>query len=224
MAAPGAAGTPRGRGWTRLRRRPPVGRAARAVRGGAGAAPARPRLGSRSLCASPPPTARRADPGPRPPRRAPSPAPAAPASLRDPPGSPGPQLLQSAPPPPSRRRAPPLPSIPPLPGARSSSRRPLPSPRPCPRPAALTQRPQRRARRCDASRRALWALSPGAFAHDAHGLEMLPSVQETLRSHRVPGAGRWTGNSCVPPERRTPSVGVGTEALPLVTVSAPAVK
>ena len=108
------------------------------------------------------------------------------------PAPPRPQLLQSAPPPPSRRRAPPLPSIPPLPGARSSSRRPLPSKRPCPRPATLTQRPQRRARRCETSRRALWALSPGAFAHDAHGLEMLPSVQETLRSHRVPGAGRWT--------------------------------
>lgn len=224
MAAPGAAGTPRGRGWTRLRRRPPGGRAARAARGGAGAAPARPRLGSRSLCASPPPTARRADPGPRQPRRARSPAPAAPACLRDPPGSP------RAPAPPvcapsslaSPRPSSPLdPSPPRCPLLR---RRPLPSPRPCPRPATLTQRPQRRARRCDASRRALWALSAGAFAHDAHGLEMLPSVQETLRRHRGPGAGRWTGNSCVPPERGTPSVGVGTEALPLVTVSAPAAK
>ena len=102
-----------------------------------------------------------------------------------------------------------------LPGARSSSRRPLPSKRPCPRPATLTQRPQRRARRCETSRRALWALSPGAFAHDAHGLEMLPSVQETLRSHRVPGAGRWTRELC-PSREKDPSAGARAQALALM--------
>lgn len=78
MAAPGAAGEPRGRGCLRCCGRC-SGRAARAMRGGAGAALARPRLATLCRCAPPPPTARRADPGPRQPRRAPSPRPSFPS-------------------------------------------------------------------------------------------------------------------------------------------------
>lgn len=78
MAAPGAAGEPRGRGCLRGCGRC-SGRAARAMRGGAGAALARPRLATLCRCAPPPPTARRADPGPRQPRRAPSPRPSLPS-------------------------------------------------------------------------------------------------------------------------------------------------
>lgn len=151
--------------------------AARAVPGGADAAPARPRLGTLCRCASPLPTARRADPGPRQPRRV-LPAGPLPASL-----------LESAPPPLSSPHCSPplsaiLPSLP-SPAPRSSSPRPLPA-----SPPAGSDSASLEARTPLQSRaQAPLGSSPGAICLlDAHDSEMRLSIHTECPP--LPGAGQ----------------------------------
>lgn len=168
MAAPGAARA--GEDATRLRDGGlSTGRKARAVRGGAGAALARPRWGQ-CRCAPPPPTASRTDPSPR-------------QLLRAPSCIPPPLVALSSPHDPPLRspvRAPPVcaPSPPGSARARSDSA--------SPGTHAPLQSPEQ----------APLGSSPGACsACDAHDLEMRFFIRETLRAYRMPGAGQRALNT-----------------------------